>query len=99
MPAGLEGGDLQVEFSAGSPAEFKNILAKLSAAAESASLAEIFILLKGRAMAKPRAAADCCADAEIRAGGNSLSSEIAKHADGSSFNSRAPSRSAESGRP
>jgi hypothetical protein len=56
VPAGLEGGDLQIEFSAGSPAELKSVLAKLSAAAESASLAEIYILLKGDAIAEPRAA-------------------------------------------
>jgi hypothetical protein len=56
VPAGLEGGDLQIEFTAGSPAELKSILAKLSAAAESASLAEIYILLKGDAVAEPRAA-------------------------------------------
>jgi hypothetical protein len=56
VPAGLEGGDLQIEFSAGSPAELKSVLAKLSAAAESASLAEIYILLKGDAITEPRAA-------------------------------------------
>jgi hypothetical protein len=56
VPAGLEGGDLQIEFTAGSPAEFKSILAKLSAAAESGSLAEIYILLKGNATGEGRAA-------------------------------------------
>ncbi|HKX51761.1 MAG TPA: hypothetical protein VJQ48_15130, partial [Candidatus Binatia bacterium] len=56
VPAGLEGGDLQIEFTAGSPAEFKNILAKLGAAAESESLAEIFILLNGSANGEPGAA-------------------------------------------
>jgi len=56
VPAGLEGGDLKIEFTAGSPAELKSILAKLSAAAESDSLAEIYILLKGDAIGEPRAA-------------------------------------------
>jgi hypothetical protein len=56
VPAGLEGGDLQIEFTAGSPAEFKSILAKLSAAAESETLAEIYILLKGNATGGGRAA-------------------------------------------
>jgi hypothetical protein len=55
-PAGLEGGDLQIEFIAGSPAEFKHIVAKLGAAAESESLAEIYVLLKGTANAEMRAA-------------------------------------------
>src|SRR5918992_1014992 len=54
VPAGLEGGDLQIEFAAGSPAELKTILAKLNAAAESESLAEIYSLLKGEAIAEPR---------------------------------------------
>ncbi len=53
VPAGLEGGDLQIEFSAGSPAEFKSILAKLGAAAESESLAEIYLLLNGAAKTEP----------------------------------------------
>jgi hypothetical protein len=53
VPAGLEGGDLQIEFSAGSPAEFKSILAKLGAAAESESLAEIYVLLNGAAKTEP----------------------------------------------
>jgi hypothetical protein len=55
-PAGLEGGDLQIEFTAGSPAEFRQIVAKLGAAAESESLAEIYVLLKGTANAEMRAA-------------------------------------------
>jgi hypothetical protein len=55
-PAGLEGGDLQIEFTAGSPAELKHIVAKLGAAAESESLAEIYVLLKGTANAEMRAA-------------------------------------------
>jgi hypothetical protein len=55
-PAGLEGGDLQIEFTAGSPAEFKHIVAKLGAAAENESLAEIYALLKGTANAEMRAA-------------------------------------------
>jgi hypothetical protein len=55
VPAGLEGGDLQVDFTAGSPAEFKNILAKLGAAAESEGLAEIFVLLNGSANGEPGA--------------------------------------------
>jgi hypothetical protein len=53
VPAGLEGGDLQIEFAAGSPAELKQILAKLNAAAETESLAEIYSLLKGDAIAEP----------------------------------------------
>jgi hypothetical protein len=56
VPEGLEGGDLQIEFTAGSSAEFKNILAKLAAAAERESLAEIFILLNGSANGEPGAA-------------------------------------------
>jgi hypothetical protein len=56
VPAGLEGGDLQIELTAGSPAEFKNILAKLSVAAESESLAEIYVLLNSGANAEPGAA-------------------------------------------
>jgi hypothetical protein len=55
VPAGLEGGDLQIEFTAGSPAEFKSILAKLGAAAESESLAEIYVLLNSAANAEPSA--------------------------------------------
>ena len=47
VPAGLEGGDLQIEFAARSPAEFKSILANLGAVAESENLAEIYLLLKG----------------------------------------------------
>ena len=54
VPAGLEGGDLHIEFTAGSPAELKSILAKLGTAAESESLAEIYGLLKGGAKAEPR---------------------------------------------
>jgi hypothetical protein len=54
VPAGLEGGDLHIEFTAGSPAELKSILAKLGKAAESESLAEIYGLLKGGAEAEPR---------------------------------------------
>ena len=56
VPAGLEGGDLLIEFTAGSPAELKGILAKLNAAAESESLAEIYVLLKGGANAETQAA-------------------------------------------
>jgi hypothetical protein len=56
VPRGLEGGDLQIEFTAGSPAEFKNILAKIGAAAESESLADIFMLLNGSATGEPGAA-------------------------------------------
>ena len=56
VPAGLVGGDLQIEFTAGSPAEFKSILAKLYAAAESESLAEIYVLLNGAANAERSAA-------------------------------------------
>ena len=56
VPAALEGGDLQIEFTAGSPAEFKNILAKLGGAAESENLAEIFMLLNGSANGEPGAA-------------------------------------------
>jgi hypothetical protein len=57
VPPGLEGGDLQIEFTAGSPAELKSILAELDRAAESQSLAEIYVLLKGGGNAEPRAAA------------------------------------------
>jgi hypothetical protein len=56
VPAGLEGGDLQIEFSAGSPGEFKSILRQLGAAAESESLAEIYVLLNGAANSEPGAA-------------------------------------------
>ena len=56
VPAGLEGGDLQFEFTAGSPAELRSILAELDTAAESESLAEIYVLLKG-SNAEPPAAA------------------------------------------
>jgi hypothetical protein len=52
VPAALEGGDLKIEFTAGSPAEFKKNLAKLGAAAESDSLAEIYVLLNGAANAE-----------------------------------------------
>ena len=52
VPAGLEGGDLQITFRAGNPGEFKNILAKLGAAAGSDSLAEIYVLLNGAANAE-----------------------------------------------
>jgi len=55
-PAGLEGGDLRIEFTAASPAEFKHMAAKLGAAAESESLVEIYVLLKGTASAERRAA-------------------------------------------
>ena len=54
-PSGLEGGELQIEFAAGSPAEFKSILEKLGAAAESKTLAEIYLLLNGAATAEGRA--------------------------------------------
>ena len=56
VPARLEGGDLQIEFTAGNPGEFKIILAKLGAAVESASLAEIYLLLNGAVNAEPGAA-------------------------------------------
>jgi hypothetical protein len=55
VPAGLEGGDLQVEFTAGNPAEFKKILKELGAAAESESLAEIYVLLNSAPNAAPSA--------------------------------------------
>ena len=54
VPVGLEGGDLQIEFAAGSPAEFKGILTMLAAAAERDTLAEIYVLLNG-ANAEPGA--------------------------------------------
>ena len=47
VPAALEGGDLQIEFTAGNLGEFRNILAKLGAAVENESLAEIYVLLNG----------------------------------------------------
>jgi hypothetical protein len=56
VPAGLEGGDLQIEFAARSPAEFKSIVANLGAAAESENLAEIYLLLKGAGNHDMRAA-------------------------------------------
>ncbi len=56
VPARLEGGDLQIEFTAGNPGEFKNILAKLGTAVESESLAEIYVLLNGAVNAEPGAA-------------------------------------------
>jgi hypothetical protein len=56
VPAGLEGGDLQIEFTARSPAEFKSIVANLGAAAQSENLAEIYLLLKGAGNTAMRAA-------------------------------------------
>jgi hypothetical protein len=55
-PSGLEGGYLQIDFTAGSTAEFKSILEKLSAAAESETVAHIYLLLNGTATAEGRAA-------------------------------------------
>ncbi|MEX0802804.1 MAG: hypothetical protein WD688_05745 [Candidatus Binatia bacterium] len=57
VPPGLEGGDLRVEFSVGSPAQLKSILAKLNEASECEFMTEIFVLLKGDASAeKPKPA-------------------------------------------
>jgi len=56
VPAGLEGGDLRIEFVARSPAEFKSIVADLGAVAESENLAEIYFLLKGAGTAEMRIA-------------------------------------------
>lgn len=47
VPPGLEGGRLQVEFSAASHEELKQFTAKLSEAAENTVVAEIFELLSG----------------------------------------------------
>jgi hypothetical protein len=44
----LEGGRLQVEFSAARHQELKNLSAKLSEAVEKSTVAEIFNLLSGR---------------------------------------------------
>jgi len=48
VPAGLEEGRLQVEFKATSHDELKRMVAKLSEAAETNSVREIFELLAGR---------------------------------------------------
>lgn len=48
VPAGLEGGRLQVEFSAGSVAELAELTSRLSAAAATSWSTEIFELLSGR---------------------------------------------------
>jgi hypothetical protein len=56
VPSGLEGGDLQIEFTAGNPAEFKSVLLRLAAVAESDTLAELYLLLNGTATAEGRAA-------------------------------------------
>ena len=56
VPLGLEGGDLQIEFTAGNPAEFKSVLMRLAAVAESDTLAELYLLLNGTATAEGRAA-------------------------------------------
>jgi hypothetical protein len=55
VPAGLEGGNLRIEFAVGNPAEFKSVIQKLSAVAESETLAEIYLLLNGSAPAEARA--------------------------------------------
>ena len=48
VPAGLEGGRLQVEFSAGTVAEFGKLAQRLSETASTTLAAEIFDLLAGR---------------------------------------------------
>jgi hypothetical protein len=48
VPPGLEGGRLQVEFTAASHQELKNLSAKLSEAVEKNVVGEIFNLLSGR---------------------------------------------------
>jgi hypothetical protein len=52
VPPGLEGGRLQVEFSAGSVAELRTFTQRLSDAASTAHTAEIFDLLSGQAAEK-----------------------------------------------
>ena len=47
VPPGLEGGSLQVEFSASNPKQLKNQIARLAEAASSDSLAEVFGILAG----------------------------------------------------
>jgi hypothetical protein len=49
VPPGLEGGRVRIEFSAGSAAELKALVTKLSKAAASATAAEIFQHLSGTA--------------------------------------------------
>jgi hypothetical protein len=48
VPQGLEGGRLQVEFSAAREAELQQLAAQLCAAIEKPAVAEIFALLSGR---------------------------------------------------
>ena len=48
VPPGLEGGRIQVEFSAASAAELAELTSRLSAAASTSSTAEIFDLLSGQ---------------------------------------------------
>jgi len=47
VPAGLEGGRVQVEFSVTSQQDFKRLAEKLAAAAETSLIGEIFALLGG----------------------------------------------------
>jgi hypothetical protein len=47
VPAGLEGGNLHVEFNASSPGELRRLAAKLVEAADKESVREIFALLSG----------------------------------------------------
>jgi hypothetical protein len=47
-PPGLEGGRLKVEFDAGSAAELRELSERLSAAAATDAMAQIFALLSGR---------------------------------------------------
>ena len=54
VPPGLEGGRLNAEFSAASAAEFKALALRLSEAAPTAPVAEIFALLSGAQSDKER---------------------------------------------
>jgi hypothetical protein len=52
VPTGLEGGDLRFDFAVSSPAQLRQVLGKLSAAAESQPLAEIFALINDAGVAE-----------------------------------------------
>lgn len=48
VPAGLEGGQIWIEFTAASHAELKQLATKLTETADKASMAEVFDLLAGQ---------------------------------------------------
>ena len=48
VPSGLEGGQVRVEFTAGSQGEFKELASRLSETGDNETLAEIFDFLAGR---------------------------------------------------